>query len=553
MEMRSVLAEKFGIANQDIDKAEAAINSVGGRLERLLVSLGTIEEEDLADIYSEFLSLPKLSREDIESVTFHEVPSEHAEFLIEHNAYICALEKHPEKYAFVLFDPFEHELLQFRHHFYPQSEIFIATKKTVEELIQTQSLFGQTQDSELSISDNELERLKDMANEAPTVNFVNSLIANGLKKRASDLHIEPIDSRVFARFRIDGVLQPGEAIPLGLSKAVISRLKLLAGMDIAEKRRPQDGKIEMRIASKDLDLRVSCLPLGEGESLVMRFLLKESIGYELERLGLSDDVRHAAEADIRKTTGVILLTGPTGSGKTTTLYSFINQINSPEVKIITLEDPIEYQLRGVNQVQVHSDIGFDFAAGLRSIVRQDPDIIMLGEIRDSETANIAMQSALTGHLVFSTVHTNDAPTAFIRLADLGVDEFLLNSALTSVIAQRLVRKLCPHCSEQHEEPHAIVSKYKLEHLFPDVVEGSLNIRKAGGCEACNFNGYLGRESITEYLPNDDYIRSLPKDSQFVDSAVKHIRGLGFRTLFEDGLLKVCNGRTTIEEVLRVAG
>jgi general secretion pathway protein E len=321
-------------------------------------------------------------------------------------------------------------------------------------------------------------------------------------------------------------------------------------MDIAEKRRPQDGKIEVKIANTELDIRVSALPLNDGESMVMRFLKKDSVTYNIDVVGMSPDIKKNLLEDLNSTAGVVLLTGPTGSGKTTTLYTFLNALNNDDVKIITLEDPVEYQLEGVNQVQVNSDIGFSFEAGLRSIVRQDPDIIMLGEIRDKETARIAMQSALTGHLVFSTVHTNDAPSAFTRLLDLGVEEFLLNAAIVSIVAQRLARKLCPSCSTVDENSAKLIEQYNLDSLFPDM---AFQLKTAVGCEHCNQTGYQGRTAIIEYLRCNDQIKALDKGQSFIQQAKVINKANGGRTLLEDGFYKAVLGLTTIDEVLRVAG
>ena len=325
-------------------------------------------------------------------------------------------------------------------------------------------------------------------------------------------------------------------------------------MDIAERRRPQDGKIETRVAGIELDIRCSSLPLGEGESMVMRFLVKSAVRFDLEQLGYEPDLIEAIDKDLKRTTGVILMTGPPGSGKTTSLYSFLNQLNDPDVKIITLEDPIEYQLDGINQVQVRTEIGFDFTAGLRSIVRQDPDILMVGEIRDKATAQIAMQSSLTGHLDFSTVHTNDAPTTYTRLLDLGVEEYLLNASLVSIMAQRLLRTLCPHCAAPEEDTSKVLNRPDVEMVRQKWLDdASLNIRKPVGSSKCNQTGFAGRMAILEYLPCDEGIQTMPKDAQFLSSAEAYMTEQGFRTLKQDGLLKVLKGYTTLEEVLRVAG
>jgi len=334
---------------------------------------------------------------------------------------------------------------------------------------------------------------------------------------------------------------------------IVTRLKILAGMDIGERRRPQDGKIEFRIAGEDIDIRASVLPVTEGESAVLRFLRKTSLVYDMKELGLSEDIERWVLEDIAVTSGVVLLTGPTGSGKTTTLYTFLSRLNRPEVKIVTLEDPVEYQLPGINQVQVQPSIGFDFANGLRSIVRQDPDIIMVGEIRDKETAGVAMQSALTGHLVFSTVHTNDTPSAYTRLLDLGVEEFLLNAALRSIIGQRLARRLCPHCAAPHPDSAHLSEDLKLGPLASRYGIDRPQLMDSRGCDRCGGTGYKGRVAVAEYLRCDEHIRALPKGPEFLAEARSYARSQGWRSLVEDGFVKAMRGVTTVAEVLRVAG
>jgi len=309
----------------------------------------------------------------------------------------------------------------------------------------------------------------------------------------------------------------------------------------------------MKISNQELDIRVSALPLNDGESMVLRFLRKDNVQYDMSVLGLSPDIEQMIREDIKTTAGVVLLTGPTGSGKTTTLYTFLNALNNDDVKIITLEDPVEYQLPGINQVQVNSDIGFDFSAGLRSVVRQDPDIIMLGEIRDKETAQIALQSALTGHLVFSTVHTNDAASAYTRLLDLGVEEFLLNAALVSIVAQRLARKICQHCIEPVDDPQALIDKYQLQNLAEKFSLTEIKLSHGKGCDKCGHSGYKGRMAVIEYLRCDEQIKAMPKDSDFIPKAKQHNANMNRRTLLEDGFYKAILGLTTVEEVVRVAG
>jgi general secretion pathway protein E len=367
------------------------------------------------------------------------------------------------------------------------------------------------------------------------------------------MHIEPQGGPSRVRYRIDGVLHDVDTISAEMALPVVTRLKILAGMDIGERRRPQDGKIELRVAGEDIDIRASVLPVNDGESAVLRFLRKSALVHDIKELGLSADIEQLVFEDLAITSGVILLTGPTGSGKTTTLYTFLSRLNRPTVKIVTLEDPVEYQLPGINQVQVQPAIGFDFASGLRSIVRQDPDIIMVGEIRDRETAAVAMQSALTGHLVFSTVHTNDAPSAYTRLLDLGVEEFLLNAALRSIIGQRLARRLCPHCAVPHPEADKFMTTMGLAALAQRVGIAAPQLLQAHGCAACASTGYRGRVAVAEYLRCDEQVRALPKDANFLTEVRRYAATRGWRTLLEDGFVKALQGVTTVEEVLRVAG
>ncbi|MEH8021212.1 GspE/PulE family protein [Rheinheimera metallidurans] len=551
----ALLQEEFSISITDIDKVVVFQKKYGGRLEQILVNMGAMSEDSLPQYFSSLLAIPLWTDEALQQVSADALQqSELNKILSQHDCFIVGVdETSPSpKPNIVMLDPLSVPVNQLLTEHNLSAKFFIATGAQIQALhqqyTQTSSIIAIADE----LSDVEEDRLRELAGEAPTVNLLNSLISRALRARASDMHLEPLGNRYRVRFRIDGVLQEADWIPPRMRLPVASRLKILSGMDIAEKRRPQDGKIAMRISNEDLDIRVSSLPLHDGESIVMRFLRQDSINYSMEVLGLSADIEKFIREDIKKTSGVVLLTGPTGSGKTTSLYTFLNAINEPGVKIITLEDPVEYQLEGVNQVQVQSAIGFDFAAGLRSIVRQDPDIIMLGEIRDKETAQIAMQSALTGHLVFSTVHTNDAPSAYTRLLDLGAEEYLLNAAIVSIIAQRLVRKLCLHCTQPHDDTQALVQRYELNALA-NKHHQTITLNKAVGCDICAHTGYRGRIAVVEYLRCDDAIKSLPKDENFPIIARKLNLERGGRTLLQDGLLKVINGQTTIEEVIRVAG
>jgi len=403
-----------------------------------------------------------------------------------------------------------------------------------------------TRDEEQDLGD--VEHLKDLASEAPVIRLVNLLIAHAIESRASDIHIEPFENRLIVRFRIDGVLNEVESPPRRLSAAVISRVKIMASLDIAERRLPQDGRIKLRIQGKEIDLRVSTVPTMHGESVVMRILDKGGVPLDFASLGFDGKVLEAFLEALAQPHGVLLVTGPTGSGKTTTLYTALDRLNKPDVKILTVEDPVEYQMPGINQIQVKPQINLTFANALRSIVRQDPDVIMIGEIRDLETAEIAVQSALTGHMVLSTVHTNDAPSTVNRLLDMGVEDYLLTSTVVGILAQRLVRSLCPHCRRPYAALPEVVEQMGLRRFVP---QGEVTLHHAVGCPECSGTGYHGRLGIMEMLPMSDRIRSLvmrhANSSELREAAV----GEGMESMFENGLRKAVAGVTTIEEVLRV--
>ncbi|MEW6077243.1 MAG: type II secretion system ATPase GspE [Thermodesulfobacteriota bacterium] len=391
------------------------------------------------------------------------------------------------------------------------------------------------------------DHLRDIASEAPIIRLVNRLILNAVEAGASDLHFEPFENEFKVRYRIDGVLHNVESPPNRLKDAIISRVKIMAKMDIAERRLPRDGRIKLKVLDREIDFRVSTLPTMFGESLVMRVLDRESLILDLEKLGLPDTLLPQYIELITKPYGMILVTGPTGSGKTTTLYTTLAKVNSPENKIITLEEPVEYQLRGVNQVQVNTKIGMTFANGLRSIVRQDPDIILVGEIRDRETAETAIQSALTGHLLFSTLHTNDAAGAITRLLDIGVENFLLSSTLLGILAQRLVRVICPHCRRQIEPESKLL---KAMNVSPDEIRG-VTFFAGSGCDQCNHTGFKGRIGIFEYIFVDDDIRREIMARATAERIKTVALEKGMLTLRQDGWDKVKRGITTIPEVLKV--
>ncbi len=393
----------------------------------------------------------------------------------------------------------------------------------------------------------DVDHLRDMASEGPVIRLVNLIITRAIEMRASDIHFEPFEDQLRLRYRIDGVLHDVESPPKRFQAAITSRIKIMAKLNIAERRLPQDGRIMLRVKGKEIDFRVSTIPTIYGESVVLRILDKSSILLDIEKLGFPEDTLKRFKSLIQTPHGIILVTGPTGSGKTTTLYCSLEKINSSEKKIITVEDPVEYQLRGINQIPVKPSIGLNFANALRSIVRQDPDIILIGEIRDTETAEIAIHSALTGHLVLSTLHTNDAPSAITRLIDMGVEDYLLSSTLIGVLAQRLVRVACPFC----KSPSSIDQSLLQELSRNDETLESWEIIETKGCSQCAGTGYLGRTGIFELFEVNDEIRKLilgKKDASFIKEVA---RKQGMRTLREDGWMKVKRGITTIPEVLRV--
>ncbi|MFZ3089085.1 MAG: type II secretion system ATPase GspE [Nitrospirota bacterium] len=399
----------------------------------------------------------------------------------------------------------------------------------------------------LSSEIEEPEDLLDVTDDAPIIRLVNSMFSQAIRDRASDIHIEPYEKEVVVRFRIDGILYNILNIKKRFHASITSRTKVMAGMNIAEKRLPQDGRIKLKIAGKDIDIRVSVIPVAFGERIVLRLLHREDVLLGLEDIGLSGDNLDKINNLITKPHGIVLVTGPTGSGKTTTLYSCLSKINAPDKNIITIEDPIEYQLKGIGQIQVNAKINLTFANGLRSILRQDPDVILIGEIRDTETAEIAIQASLTGHLVFSTLHTNDAAGAVTRLVDMKVEPFLVSSSVIAILAQRLVRVLCPDCRVKYIPAAEEIVRLELGKIETE----DIHFYRAAGCERCTNTGYLGRAGIYELLVIDDDIRALimkETDSNTIKAmAIKR----GMKTLRQDGAGKVMAGITTVDEVIRV--
>ncbi|MBU4200453.1 MAG: Flp pilus assembly complex ATPase component TadA [Verrucomicrobia bacterium] len=415
-------------------------------------------------------------------------------------------------------------------------------EKSIEELL------GQKETGNISVNMGNLsDESETTDSDAPIIKLVSLIILEAQRNRASDIHLEPMEKRFRIRYRIDGDLREVENPPKRLQSSIISRLKLMSGMKIAEKRVPQDGRIQINVGGEDLDLRVSTVPATHGESMVMRILSKQNLGLGLPKLGFFADDQQVFEKLIGLPDGILLMTGPTGSGKTTTLYAILNHLNRPDCKIITVEDPVEYQLSGINQVQVREDIGLTFPAVLRSILRQAPNIIMVGEIRDFDTAEIAINAALTGHLVFSTLHTNDAPSAITRLLDIGVKPFLLASSIRATIAQRLVKVICEKCKETYTP-----SEQELLPLGPDAAQlTKAPLYRGKGCNACSQVGFKGRKGIFEVFIINDDVREMIFRKVASDELRRRAREMGMRTLREDGLRKVVSGMTTLSEVLSI--
>jgi general secretion pathway protein E len=392
----------------------------------------------------------------------------------------------------------------------------------------------------------DVDRLRDLASEVPVIRLVNQLITRAVESRASDIHIEPLQNRLVVRYRIDGLLREFASPPSQLRAAIISRVKIMAKLNIAERRLPQDGRIRLAVQGREFDLRVSTMPTLHGESVVMRLLDRGSLAVDLPSLGFDATVLDPFFAVLHRPQGILLVTGPTGSGKTTTLYACLNRLNLPERKLFTVEDPIEYQLEGVNQIQVKPQIGLTFAHVLRSILRQDPDIIMVGEMRDLETAQIAVQAALTGHLVLSTLHTNSAAATVTRLLDMGVEDYLVTSTVNGVLAQRLVRKLCPHCREPYRVLPALASEIGLDTAMDETL-----LYRAKGCEHCLGSGYFGRVAVLEFLPLTDALRMLVHERATAQKIQEAATEAGMISMYHDGLRKARQGVTSLDEVIRV--
>ena len=555
VDLGELLVAHQKLADADLQRARRVQEGTGENLDSLLVKLGLVSERDLAEALSTQLKLPLVQPADYPDtpVTNGGVS---ARFLKESRA--IPLFEDEQGLTVAMANPTDDYVL---------AALRLATGKAVwprvampseweaafERLYGSgRSAMGQIVDS-IGLADNltdeeQIQHLKDLASEAPVIRLVNLMTARAVESRASDIHIEPFENRLKIRYRVDGVLREVESPPSRLSAAVISRIKIMAKLNIAERRLPQDGRIQLRAQGKEIDLRVSTVPTLWGESVVMRILDKASVVLDFAKLGFSPRTLKRFLDVLHLPHGIILVTGPTGSGKTTTLYTALQTINTPERKILTVEDPVEYQLEGVNQIQVKAQINLTFANALRAIVRQDPDVIMIGEMRDVETAGIAVQSALTGHLVLSTLHTNDAAGSITRLLDMGVEDYLLTSTINGILAQRLVRLLCTQCRQPYPALPELADELRL-HRFSDTRD--ITLYKSVGCEQCGGTGYRGRAAIMEFLVMSDPLRRMVLKHADAGELQAAAQKEGMDTMYEDGLRKAVAGLTTIEEVLRV--
>ncbi len=550
-----LLIERGKLNAADLDRARRVQQETPERINVILTQLGLVSERDMAEALALYLDLPLVTAADYPTQAILEDQAS-IKFLKEYR--IIPLADTAEGLVLAIADPLDAYAVNAMRLLtgkpvLPRVGVPAEIEAAFERLYGTskasiENILEEVTSEEDEGTNEDIERLKDLASEAPVIRMVNMLISRAVEMRASDIHIEPFERKLKVRYRIDGVLRQMDAPPSRLRAAVISRVKLMAKLNIAETRLPQDGRIRLVIRGKEIDLRVSTVPSMHGESLVLRVLDKGSVALDFSTLGFEKQVLESYLDLLDRPHGILLVTGPTGSGKTTTLYTSLLRLNTGERKILTVEDPIEYQLEGINQVQVKPQIGLSFANVLRSFLRQDPDVIMIGEIRDLETAEIAVQAALTGHKVLSTLHANDAATTITRLLDMGVEDYLLTSTVNGVVAQRLVRTLCGDC----REPRPVLPEMAEQLQLGRVTNSDpITLYQAAGCEHCNGSGYLGRTGLLELLVLSDPIRRLilrrAEAHEIKQAAVE----AGMRTMYQDGVYKILAGTTTLEEVLRV--
>jgi general secretion pathway protein E len=553
----TTLVESGAIDRRTLDRARRVASETGGRLDQVLTQLGLMSDRGLAEALAELIAAPVVVASDYpDRPLFHDRLK--AKFL--RRARALPIAAADDRATLAMADPLD----VFTRDAVAAAlgrPVAIAVAIPVELEAALERLYAELAESgdaeemldevlpDAEPAEEDAERLKDLASEAPVIRLVNQLIARAVETRASDVHLEPFPDRLRVRYRYDGVLHEIEPPPARLQAAVISRIKIMARLDIAERRLPQDGRIKLTVRGHEIDFRVSTIPSLHGETVVLRVLDRTAVEFDYTKLGLPVDIRQGVERALELPNGMVLVTGPTGSGKTTTLYTGLLRLNTVARKIVTVEDPIEYQLTGINQIQVKPQIGLNFANLLRSILRQDPDVIMIGEIRDLETAQIAVQAALTGHLVLSTLHTNSAASTMTRLRDMGLEDYLMTATLKAVLAQRLVRRLCPLCKTAEPAPAALIERFGLERL---AMGKAITIyhHHPTGCPECRGTGFRGRRAIAELLVPNRAIDQLIFDGAD-DAAIERAAvGEGMRPIFDSGMLAVIEGDTTIEEVVR---
>lgn len=542
------LLAKDLLSDMDIAKVERlAKTSSALSLPQLLLDLGMMSEADLAEQLAVVSDRPRVYAKDLpERAVLSGVSPR---FLKEFS--IAGLYVDDERVGIALMDPLDDYVAgALSLLLNKQIEVHVGVRSEIEKVVGQQLTDGGEVETAVvnGNDDADIERLRDIASEAPVIRFVNALFQQAVDAGASDIHIESIDKSLKLRLRVDGVLKDVDLPMGGTAVGIISRVKLLAKLNIAERRLPQDGRIRYQLNAKEFDMRVSTSPTIHGEGVVIRLLDRSQIDLDFASLGFGGEPLERFLDVLAQPNGIILITGPTGSGKTTTLYTALTRLNTSESKIITVEDPVEYELEGINQIQVKADIDLTFSNILRSIVRQDPDIIMVGEMRDTETANIAVQSALTGHLVLTTLHTNDAASGMIRLLDMGVDDFLLASTVTGILAQRLMRRLCDHCKQAYEPPQELIEELALQAVIE--CEGG-RFYAAKGCEHCGGTGYKGRVAMLEFLSVSETIKKQVMAKSGAVEINKSALAEGMASMLSDGLQKAARGLTTLEEVVRL--
>ncbi len=538
-----LLTERGFVSEEQVQAAAMSMRAENETTLDVLVAGGTLSEDDvLGTVADQFgLKYCHINPEAIDPEITKEIPADIAK-----RYGVVPVVADGDSITVALSDPMGYDAIDSLRYVLNGREVEAVITPKEEIVAAMAKLYQADEPADVQTRDEFADAEDANGNDAPVIKLATMLITNGIKMKASDIHLEPMEKEFRVRYRIDGALRKMDSPPKRLQSAIISRIKIMSKMKISEKRIPQDGRIQITVNGKDLDLRVSSVPTNHGESIVMRVLDKSNLALGLPQLGFLSDDQTTFERLIKLPDGVVLVTGPTGSGKTTTLYACLGQINTPDKKLITVEDPVEYQMSGINQVQVNKDVGLDFSAALRSILRQAPNIVMIGEIRDEETAGIAMEAALTGHLVFSTLHTNDAPSAVTRLLDIGCKPFLVASALRAAMAQRLVRAICENCREAYTP-----SDRELKMLGQFSKTMPERMYHGAGCEKCGRSGYKGRKGIFEIFKVDDTIQRLIFDHAPATLLRQRAREMGMRTLREDGMLKVANGMTSLSEVLRV--